>query len=131
MSGGVGGAEPRGSPLSRSAWFAYRMRRPTERRLYFPAAFRRASLIRSCQPGPPSRKYSSTSWSIRSETSSFTPGTAVFLGGASTTFVVVRLNAASASVRASLKVLGRLGWSDIFQIPSNSAVDKYRSENDG
>ena len=46
---------------------------------YFPAALRKASLIRSCQPGPPSRKCSSTSWSIRSDTSSFTPGIAIRL----------------------------------------------------
>ena len=50
-----------------------------ERKLYFPAALRRASLILSCQPGPPSWKYSSTSWSIRSVTCSLTPGTAAFL----------------------------------------------------
>src|SRR5258707_1751971 len=76
---------------------------------YLPAAFRSASLMRSCQPAPPSWKYSSTSWSIRSETSSLTPGMAVVFGGASTTLVVVRLNAASASERASFRVLGRLG----------------------
>ena len=29
--------------------------------IYFPAAFRKASFMRSCQPGPPSWKYSSTS----------------------------------------------------------------------
>jgi hypothetical protein len=38
--------------------------------------------------------------------------------------VVVRLNAASASVRASFSVLGRLGWSGIAQIPSNSTVER-------
>ena len=41
---------------------------------YFPAALRSAALMRSCQPGPPSWKCSSTSWSIRSDTSSLTPG---------------------------------------------------------
>src|SRR5580698_4062585 len=50
---------------------------------------------------------------MRSETSSFTFGIAAFLAGASGTLVVVRLNAASASVRASFRVLGRLGWSAI------------------
>ena len=44
-----------------------------------------------------------------SETSSFTLGSAAFLGGSSGTFVVVCLNAASASVRASFNVLGRRG----------------------
>jgi hypothetical protein len=78
-------------------------------RFYLPAAFLRASLMRSCQPGPPCWKYSSTSWSIRSETSSLTPGSAAVFGGVSGTFVVVRLNAASASLRASLRVRGRLG----------------------
>jgi hypothetical protein len=91
---------------------------------YFPAALRNASLMRSCQPGPPSLKCSSTSWSMRSETCSFTPGTAFFFGGASATLAVAFLNAASASLRASLRVRGRLGWSAIFQIPSNSAVDR-------
>jgi hypothetical protein len=43
------------------------------------------------------------------ETSSFTPGTAELLGSASGTLVVVLLNAASASLRASFRVLGRLG----------------------
>src|SRR5258708_28555396 len=70
---------------------------------YLPAAFRSASLMRSFQPAPPSWKYSSTSWSMRSDTSSLTPGMAVAFGGASTTLVVVRLNAASASERASFR----------------------------
>jgi len=81
---------------------------------YFPAAFRRASLMRSCQPGPPSRKCSRTSWSIRRLTCSFTPGSgATFLTGASAGFAVTFLKAASASVRASLSVLGLLGCSAI------------------
>src|SRR4029077_5666130 len=75
---------------------------------YFPAALLRASLIRSCQPGPPCWKCSSTSWSIRNETNSFTPGRTALCGGGSGTFVVPFLNTVSASVRASFKVLGRL-----------------------
>src|SRR4029079_18991209 len=89
--------QPLGAPFANSGWG-----------FYLPAAFRSASLIRSCQPGPPSWKCSSTSWSMRNETNSFTPGSAVGFGGASTTLVVVRLNAASASVRASFRVRGRL-----------------------
>jgi hypothetical protein len=46
---------------------------------------------------------------MRSDTSSLTPGSAGVFGGASATLVVVRLNAASASVRASFRVLGRRG----------------------
>src|SRR5580692_8115399 len=81
---------------------------------HFPAAFRSASLRRSCQPGPASRKYSRTSWSIRRLTCSFTPGSgATFLTGASTGLAVTFLKAASASVRASLSVLGLLGGSAI------------------
>jgi len=91
---------------------------------YFPAALRNASLIRSCQPGPPSLKCSSTSWSMRSETCSLTPGRTFVFGGASATLAVAFLKAASASLRASLRVRGRLGWSAISQIPSNKAVDR-------
>lgn len=41
-----------------------------------PAALRKASLMRSCQPGPPSWNVSSTSLSRRSDTISLTPGNA-------------------------------------------------------
>ena len=66
---------------------------------YFPAAFRSASLIRSCQPGPPSLKWSSPSAQLLS---------------AYATFAVAFLNAASASLRASFSVRGRLGGLAIF-----------------
>src|ERR1700759_3913286 len=86
---------------------------------YFPAALRSASLMRSCQPGPPAWKYSSTSWSIRKVTCSRTPGAATFFGGgASATLAVAFFNAASAAVRASFNVRGRLGvsaMSDSFE----------------
>src|ERR1700742_5048749 len=52
---------------------------------FLPAALRNASLMRSCQPGPPPWKYSRTSWSIRSVTCSLTPGTAFDFGGATAT----------------------------------------------
>ena len=56
--------------------------------------------MRSCQPGPPSWKKSSTSRSMRSETSSLAPGRgAADLGGSSTALVVAFLNAASAVSR--------------------------------
>src|ERR1041385_2523325 len=80
---------------------------------YFPAALRTASLMRSCQPGPPSLKCSRTSWSMRSVTCSFAPGITFCFGGAAATFAVTFLNAASASLRASFSVRGRLGWSAI------------------
>src|SRR5262245_60432682 len=74
-----------------------------------PAALRRAALMRSCQPGPPSRKWSSTSRSMRSETCSLTPGNdgLVLTGCAgplarSVGLVVAALNAASAAARGSL-----------------------------
>lgn len=41
-----------------------------------PTALRKASLIRSCQPGPPSWNFSRTSLSRRSDTNSLTPGNA-------------------------------------------------------
>ena len=41
-----------------------------------PTALRKASLIRSCQPGPPSWNFSRTSLSRRSDTNSLTPGSA-------------------------------------------------------
>jgi hypothetical protein len=64
---------------------------------YFPAAFRKASLILSCQPGPPSWKNSRTSWSMRKETSSFAPGIFGAVATVSTGFLVTDLNAASAA----------------------------------
>ena len=67
-------------------------------RRHFPAAFRKASLILSCQPGPLSWKCSRTSRSIRKDTTSLPPG---ILGGGpgtvSTGFFVTDLNAASAA----------------------------------
>jgi hypothetical protein len=64
---------------------------------HFPAALRKASLILSCQPGPPSWKNSRTSWSMRKETSSFAKGIFGAVGTVSTRFLVTDLNAASAA----------------------------------
>src|SRR5215204_5919863 len=69
---------------------------------YIPAAFLSASFMRSCQPGPPSWKCSSTSRSMRNETSSLECGTTGFFGGASSGLVVATLKAASAAWRGSL-----------------------------
>ena len=66
---------------------------------YLPATFRNASLILSCHPGPPSWKCSSTSRSIRKETSSFALGMEGRGGGASAGLVVAFLKAASAASR--------------------------------
>ena len=64
---------------------------------HFPAALRKASLILSCQPGPPSWKNSRTSWSMRKGTSSFAKGIFGAVGTVSTGFLVTDLNAASAA----------------------------------
>ena len=50
-------------PGSSRAFFIVRFAKPkcVLAAIYFPAAFRKASFMRSCQPGPPSWKYSSTS----------------------------------------------------------------------
>jgi hypothetical protein len=72
------------------------------RGVYFPAAFLSASLILSCQPGPPSWKCSRTSRSMRKETSSLAFGREGLFGAASGGFVVAALNAASAACSGSL-----------------------------
>jgi len=47
-----------------------------------------------------------------------TPGSVAGFAGASGTLVVVFLNAASASLRASFRVRGRRGWSGMAQFLS-------------
>src|ERR1700730_5311490 len=70
---------------------------------YFPAAFRSASFILSCHPGPSAWKCSRTSRSIRKDTTSFVFGREGRFGAmTSGGFVVAALKAASATSTAFL-----------------------------
>ncbi len=66
------------------------------------ATSRRTALILSCHPEPPAWKYSSTSRSIRKETSSFGCGRSESRGAAASGGIAGDLKAASAAARGSL-----------------------------
>src|SRR5690606_35137261 len=71
-----------------------------------PAALRSAALMRSCQPGPSSWKWDSTSRSSLSATVSLPVGTTCSLGGSGAALVVAALNRASA---LSIELMTRRG----------------------
>src|SRR5437870_4104365 len=96
-----------------------------------PAALRSAALMRSCQPGPPPWKCSSTSRSIRNVTLSLAPGsTAARAAGVSARFVVTDLKAFSAASRASSEAgflrFGGLGKLFLLPLVVSAALQHCR-----